>query len=129
MSRIAVLGNEMPANQALTGEFDLGEHDLFAFEIPTGFSGTTISFQSKTKHQPEAGDLNPEEAENWRNVFDSSGTELTVTVASNRIVVPTAAVKEALAPLRYLRIRSGTSAAPFNQNPTQLIKIIAKRMA
>jgi hypothetical protein len=55
--------------------------------------------------------------------------KITMTVAGNRIVVPTAAHAAALAPLRYLRIRNGTSAAPVNQNPTAVIKLIVKRQA
>lgn len=128
-AHFAVLGSEIPNNQSLTGEFDLAEHDLFAFAIPSTFTGSTLTFQSKTHHQPEAGDLSVDDAEAWRNVHDTSGTEVSITVAANRIVVPTAAIKEALAPLRYLRIRCGTSAAPVNQSPTQALKIIAKRMA
>lgn len=125
MSKISIIGAEIPNNQALTGEIDLGSFLFFAIELPTTWAGTTITFQSKSSRQPNPGEVEPDDQETWRNVYDDTGTEVSLTVAANRIVsASTAALK--LAPLRYIRIRSGTSAAPVNQSPSKPIKLIVK---
>ena len=126
MAKQAVIGVQIPANQSLSGEIDLGTHRLIAIEIPTTFSGSTLTFQSKS-NRSEDDNPNAEVAQEfWKNVVDDTGTEVSVTVAANQIVVIGTVTKAALGALRYLRIRSGTSAAPFNQNPTREIKLIVK---
>lgn len=121
-----VIGVQIPENQALTGEIDLGEYRLAAIEMPEAFNGATLTFQSKANryHDPNSGA--DEALEDWDDVYDDTGTEVSVTVGSNRVVVIGTATKAAIGALRYLRIRSGTAAAPVNQNPTRELKIIAK---
>lgn len=128
MAAVGVLSVDIPANESLSGGVDLGTNNLVAIEVPAGVTLTQISFLSKTKGGLQQGDnASYEDDENWRPVFDSSGSEVTMTVAENQIVVPTAAVAAALAPLRFLRIRSGTSTSPVNINPTVSLKIITKQ--
>lgn len=119
MAEIGVIGVQIPANQALSGEIDLGAFNLVAIEMPEGWAGSTITFQSKANRQEQGSGV---PVEDWDDVYDSAGNELQVTVAANRVVVD---IPE-LASLRFIRIRSGTSAAPFNQNPTREIKLICK---
>jgi hypothetical protein len=120
-----VIGTELFANSALTGGIDLGSSSLIAIEFPTSWpaGATQVTFQAKSKNTLDAGDdASAEDAENWRNVYDSAGNELVVTCGQNRVVTD---IPE-LAPLRYIRMRSGTSATPVNVNPTQVIKFIVK---
>lgn len=119
------MGAEIPPNQALTGEIDLGSNKLFAIEFPSTWAGTSITFQAKTQGQPAAGDTSPDDLETWKNVYDDAGTEVTVTCAANRIVGLDATALE-LSSLRWIRIRSGTSASPVNQNPAKPLKLIVK---
>lgn len=126
MQEVSVIGTEIPNNESRSGEVDLGNHTLAAIEIPATWAGTAITFQSKSTSRPALGDNSNDDLETWKDVYDSGGTELSVTVAANRIVVPTAAVAAALAPLRYIRVRSGTAAAPVNQSPSKPIKLIVK---
>lgn len=126
MSAVGVLSATILANQSISEGVDLGTNQLFALEIPTTFNATTLTFQAKSKGSNDLGDDNPEDQETWRNVYDTSGTEISVTVAAGRMVVPTAAIASALAPLRYIRIRVGTSAAPVNINPGAVVKVITK---
>lgn len=129
MSAVGVVSAEIRPNQAVSGGVDLGTNQLVAFEIPANFTAATLTFQSKSKQKGTADigdDTDPEEEENWRNVFDTSGTEISITVTANKVVVPTAAIAAALAPLRYLRIRSGTAASPVTINPGGIIKILTK---
>lgn len=127
MSAVGVLSVTIPANQSQSDGVDLGTNELIALEIPASVTVNTISFLAASKQTHELGDeASQEDLENWRPVFDSSGNEVSMTVAANRVVVPTAAVAAALAPLRYIRLRAGTSVAPVNINPLSLIKIITK---
>lgn len=120
--QVGVIGTEIPNNEALSGEIDLGSNSLVAIEFPTTWSGTQITFQAKSKQTQESGDNSVDDLENWRNVYDSAGNELVVTVGSNRVVTD---IPE-LAPLRLIRIRSGTAASPFNQSPSRVLKIYTK---
>lgn len=119
----SVIGVQIPPNESLSGGIDLAAHNLFAIEMPEAWAGTTITFQAKASPRdsdhPGVGDPNPED---WDNVYDSAGNELTVVVAAGRVVTD---IPE-LAPLRYIRLRSGTSAAPVNQNPARQIRLICK---
>lgn len=118
MAKVGVISAEIPANQSLTGEIDLGSNKLMAIEFPTTWAGTSITFQSKVER-------NENGLETWRNVYDDAGSEVTATVGSNRIVGLDALALE-LSSLRYIRIRSGTSSSPVNQNPTKLLRLIVK---
>ena len=121
---MGVIGVVIPNNEAYTGEIDFGENvNFFAIEIPDSFSGDTISFQSKALR---AEQLDSPAEEDWNDVYDDAGTEVTVTVAGDRMVVIGTATKAAMRSLRYIRIRSGTAAAPVNQSPEREIKRVTK---
>lgn len=128
MAKMSVISTEIPANQALSGVVDLGSHTLVAIEMPEAWAGTTITFQSKAKVAEDVTNSVgvQQNSEDLDDVYDSAGAEISMTVSGGKIVVPTAAHAAALAPLRFLRVRSGTSAAPFNQNPTRIIRFLVK---
>lgn len=117
------IGVSIPPNESLTGEIDLGTLKLLAIEFPVTWAGTVVTFQAKANRSEDQED-NPA-LQVWKNVYDDSGAEVTVTVGANRIVGIDAAAGK-LAALRYLRIRSGTSAAPVGQNPTKQLNLICK---
>lgn len=116
------IGVTIPNNEALSDEIDLGNNSLVAIEFPNTWAGTQITFQSKVVKGNAEGSTDIDNLEIWRNVYDSAGNELVVTVGSNRIVTD---IPE-LAPLRFIRIRSGTSTTPVNQSPTKMIRVITK---
>lgn len=122
MENTGVIGVQIPANESLSGAVDLGNRTLVAIEMPEVWAGTQITFQSKAKFRFDPNPDFDEILEDWDNVYDSAGNELVAVVAANRIVTD---IPE-LAPLRYIRIRSGTSATPVNQNPTKEILLIVK---
>lgn len=126
MAANSVLGAQIPANQALSGEIDLGSFNLVALEMPEGWGGSTITFQSKAIPNSATSQSSGAVSEDWDDVYDDTGTEVSITVASNRVVVIGTVTKAAIGACRYIRIRSGTSAAPFNQNPTREIRLIVK---
>lgn len=59
--------------------------------------------------------------ETWQNVYDKSGTEVTITVAADRYVVLDSTLTDLLRGARNLKIRSGTSGAPVNQGAERTI--------
>lgn len=122
MAAIGFIGREIPNNESLTGEIDLGKFSLVAIELPTNWAGTQITFQAKVVSREDADPNAEEKTEQWRNVYDSAGNELVVTVGANRIVTD---IPE-LAPLRYIRIRSGTSTTTVNQSPSKQVRLIVK---
>lgn len=124
MGSVGVIGVQIPNNQAVSGEIDLGSNDLVAFEMPESWAGTAITFQSKANRGEVSG--GGQAPEDWDDVYDDAGTEVSVTVAASRVVVVGTVTKAAIGALRYLRIRSGTSAAPVNQSPAKEIRVLTK---
>lgn len=84
------------------------------FIMPAVWNGTAITLQASD-----------EKGGTYKNVYDTGGTEISLTVANNRVIVPTAAIQAALASLKHIKIRSGSSATPVNQQDDRSIKIIA----
>lgn len=123
MASVSVIGVQIPANEALTGMIDLGTHNLMAIEMPENYDGTTLTFQSKAERSVTSA----ESTEDWDDVYNDAGTEVSITVAANRIVGLRADVANALSALRFIRIRSGTSASPQNQNPAVNLRLIVKQ--
>lgn len=122
MGKVWVVGTEIPANEALSGELDLQDANFIALEMPTTWAGTSITFQAKV----ERGGTEADNLETWRNVHSEGGGEVTWTVAANRIVVPDGIDADILKGLRFIRVRSGTSGTPVNQNPSKQIRLILK---
>lgn len=122
MASVGAIGVQIPANQALSGVIDLGANDAVAIEMPEAFNGTTITFQGKANYSESSAPG----AEDWDDVYDSAGTELTLTVAGNRIVGLKADAAATLSAIRFIRLRAGTAASPVNQNPTREFRILTK---
>lgn len=124
MAQVSVVGVQIPANQALSGMVDLGANNLVAIEMPENWAGgAVITFQSKAVVQDQTSGVF---LEDWDDVYDDAGTEVSITVAANRVVVIGTVTKAAIGALKYLRIRSGTSAAPVTQNPARDLRLILK---
>ena len=104
--------------QSLSAEIDLGGCELLGIHVPAGFDGTALTFQAAEKT-----------GGTFLNVFTSGGTELSLTVAASRYVVP--ATDDALASLRgmgrYIKVRSGSSGTPTNQTDDSTLRLIVKQ--
>lgn len=95
--------------QSLSGSVYLGDQSLVGIQMPAAFTGTALTFQAAQ------GD-----GSSFSNVHNATGTEIQVTVAANRYVIIDPAL---LAGALYLKIRSGTSAAPTAEAAARDIKI------
>lgn len=122
MASLSVISARIEANRTESGAVDLGTNSLIAIEMPEAWTGTTLNLQAKAKRETDhnlgVGEENPED---WDDVYDSAGNQIAITVAQNRVVVPTAAHAAALAPLRHIRF-----VATPAQNPAKEIRLILK---
>jgi Tfp pilus tip-associated adhesin PilY1 len=105
------------ANEATSSSIDLGDSSLVAIEMPEAWTGTVLNIQCKAEESANESASTLD----WDDVYDSAGNQIAITVAQNRVVVPTAAHAAALAPLRFIRFVSTPA-----QNPSKTLRIITK---
>ncbi len=98
---------------ALSAEVDLGGAVLVGIQMPAAWTAANLTFQAAEK----AGGT-------FNNVYNDAGTELTVTAAAARHIL--LASPYALAGMRYLKVRSGTSGVPVNQAADRAMFLLVK---
>ena len=64
----------------------------------------------------------------YENIHDDAGTELSVTVAADRLTVLSADLKENLTGPLYLQVRSGTSGTPVDQTQSPDLDLMLERV-
>ncbi len=99
---------------SLTDTINLAGLRLFAIAISDEWTSADLTFQTSL----DAG-------ETWINLYDQNGVEI-VAVAKGGTYVSLDPVQ--FAPLQYLRVRSGTSAAPVAQTADCSLKLILREM-
>lgn len=99
---------------SLSSEVDLGGYALTAIQMPTAWTAASLTFQAATAS-----------GGTFQDVYDDLGNEITVQAAASRCI-GIDAVAGALAPLRFIKIRSGTSATPVNQGADRTLILILK---
>ena len=88
---------------------DLGEFTAFGITIPAGWTTANLTFQVSNDNVT------------WYDMYDSFGSEYTVTAAASRaILLPVVD----FVGFRYLKIRSGTSAAGVTQGSERTLYLI-----
>ena len=99
-------------NESLSGAFQSNYAPLVGLSVPT-VDSATFSFQVQ---------LDPDDE--FRNLYDSSGTEVKLGSASTG--ARTFALIEALAGVYAFKVRSGTAGSPVAQSPAVDIFIAAR---
>lgn len=94
--------------ESLTEDINLAGNVLVGIYIPVGFTGTTISFAISA------------DGVTWFNMYVADGTEALATVAPGRYVTLDS---NSFLGGRWLRVRSGPSAAPTNQSGDSTITL------
>lgn len=102
------------ASGSVSDAIDLDGEIIAAIVMPATFTGTSLTFQAAASVDGT-----------FQNVYDDSGAELTATVGQGKVVV-NKSVLEALAALRYLKIRSGTAGAPTTEGADRTLTILTK---
>lgn len=101
------------ANTSLSDVIDLGAFNLFAIEMPSAWDTATITFAASSSI---SGTFIP--------VYNSGSEVSTPASASEMISLGDIAL--AIAPLRYIKIRSGTNATPVTQTASRTLKLVCK---
>lgn len=99
------------SGQSLSAAVDLGNYRAFALVTPSTFEPTSLTFQ-----------VSPNGAD-WYNLYDSTGTEKSVTCSTSRAVILTPADFYGF---QYLKIRGGTSGSPTSVAADRVVKLLAE---
>lgn len=108
--KTAVIAN----GASLSAEVDLEGYKIVAVQMPAGWDAAALTFQASATSGGTFG-----------NVYDDSGTEVSATVAASR-VVGMDYIAGALAALRFIKLRSGTSGSAVNQTAERTLTLILK---
>ena len=100
-----------------SAEIDLTGFTLGAIVMPAAWTTANLTVLAATKTTADGGTYLP--------VYDEYGSEYVITASTSRtIVFP--ATPCALAPLRFIKLRSGTAATPVDQTTTRTLYLILK---
>lgn len=100
---------------SLSDAIDLKEGELLAISMPSSWTAANLTLQSSK----DGGST-------WQNVYDKSGTEVTITAAADRYIVLDSSLADLLRGVRNLKIRSGTSGAAVNQGAERVIRVLVR---
>jgi hypothetical protein len=109
VGQITAVTATIDINQSISADIDLGLMRLGRIAMPGTWVAADLTFQ--TSHN----------GADWNNLYDKDGAEYTVKAAASRsMLIP---LSDMLS-VRYLRIRSGTSAAPVNQTASRTLTLV-----
>lgn len=97
--------------QSLSGAVNLSGFTLIGIDLPATWTTANLTLQASIDNST------------WDNVFDSTGTEVTISAAASRFILLNPADFVAI---RYLRLRSGTSGTPVNQGGARTITLVVR---
>jgi hypothetical protein len=96
---------------SLSNQATLAEVTAVAIVMPAAWTAANLTFQASHDNAT------------FNNLYDEAGNEYTVTASTSRFIKVDPAV---FAGIRYIKIRSGTSAAAVNQGAARDIVIVAR---
>lgn len=101
------------------GVFLNGNHPV-RLVMPAGWNAAVMTLQES----PDSNGGQPPLSASYQSLYDQLGAEIALTVAAARnIVIPTSLLPGA----QWLRLRSGTTAAPVNQTSTRTIILYVRK--
>lgn len=99
------------AGGSLSAEVDLNGHQIMAIYMPGTWQAANLTF---TASNASGG--------TFYDVYDSAGNELVATAAASRVITDL----PELSPLRFIKVRSGTTGTPVTQAANRNIIFIVK---
>ncbi len=99
---------------ALSAALDLGGfrgQQIIGIEMPAAWTAAALTFQV-------SGD-----GTNYHDLYDDAGNELSFTVAASRMVSFTEDKRSILSRWRYIKLRSGTTGTPVNQDAARTLRV------
>jgi hypothetical protein len=103
------------SGQSLSPAAQVGEKEIVGVIIPSSWTAANLTFQGSI-----------DDGATFNNVFDSAGTELTITVGASRYIVFTESLLTAFKGIRNLKVRSGTSGVPVNQASAATVQLLVR---
>jgi hypothetical protein len=101
------------AGASLSTDIDLGIARFAGVIVPSGWTAANITFQASVD------DIT------WFELYDDSGTEVTLTVGGTPPYFIIAKTPAVFAPVRFLKLRSGTAALPVVQVSAASLIVVA----
>ena len=96
---------------SLSPAIDLSGTVIVGFVMPASWTAAVLTFQVSDDNVT------------FNDLYNESGTEISLTVAAARFVRLNPAEWAAI---RYLKVRSGTTGSPVNQGPERTIKLAVR---
>ena len=98
------------SGQSLSGSLDTEGYPIKGIIMPASWDTANLTFQASV------------DGTNWFNLYDDNGNEVVIQAAANRAIAIDS-YAGSLAPFRYLKIQSGTSATPVNQTANRVLTV------
>jgi hypothetical protein len=83
--------------------------------MPTSWTAADLTFQGAEKQDGT-----------FQNIYDSDGTEVTVSAAASRAISLTPAEMDALSAWAAIKVRSGTAGSPVAQAAARDVFVVMK---
>jgi hypothetical protein len=99
---------------SLSGTIDTKGRTLVGIEMPAAWTAASMTYQVSM------------DGANWRDLYNGDGDELTTAVSTSRFV---AFSWYEFLPVRYVKIRSGSSGTPVNQGGARTLTIVTRKVS
>lgn len=96
---------------SLSGAGYIGLGRLVGIEMPATWTTATLTFQGAN-----------DDAATYRNVYDGTGSETEFQAAASRLITV-----DEYGGATWVKIRSGTSGSPVNQNADRILNLIVEK--
>lgn len=100
---------------SLSNEIVINDYFVVGIHMPADWTAANLTFMAAS-----------EPGGTFYNVYDSDGTELTVTAAEDRAIGLSGAESAVLSGFKVIKVRSGTAGAAVNQGADREIVLILK---
>lgn len=113
---LATFDLTIAASASLSNAVELGPFALAAIEMPGTWTAANLTFTA-------ASTLGG----TYKDLYDDAGVEVVVVAAASRIIAVDFLAR-CFAPLRFLKIRSGTTGSPVTQDAARTVTLILKAL-
>lgn len=97
--------------EALSGGINMGGSRLFAIIMPAAWTAAGLTFMASV------------DGTNYYDLYTYNGIEFAAAAAADRYIV---LEPEVFAAIKYIKVRSGTSATPVNQGADRTLTIVTR---
>lgn len=103
---------------SLSGAVDLGikdsGHKVVGIVMPAAWTAANLTFQASSDNST------------FNDLYDDNGTELNINAAQARAIGLRKDQSDVLGRWRFIKVRSGTTGTPVNQNAARTVEIVTK---